>query len=108
MGPDTNIDNVTLMFDGKEIGTSSNIQMSVGVDTKEDEIKDIPFGINGRYECSFKLTGESKRRLFLFVHLSCEIERLRKIALRVKRIKVKKKLLGRINRYIYRIYKLGY
>lgn len=109
MEPENNIDikSMKIWFEDQEIGTIENASISIEVESPKEEIKDIPFELNKKYECSFKLIGDSKKRLFLWLNINSENIRLIKIFNKTKKLRTKKKLLGRINKNRYELIKNG-
>lgn len=104
MEPDMLIVNdVNVIIDGQKIGNLTDVTIKVPT----DERKDSPFSCNKSLECSFKLTRKSKRNLAIFFKLNFENVKLQKILYKTRKLRVKKKLAGRINRNVYELMKYG-
>lgn len=99
MGQDElNFNSATLYIDGQEVGKINNLNIEC-----VEAPKDINFDFNRSFECSFKLKGENRRKLFKCIHLNLENARLIRIFNKTQKWRIKKKLIARINRNIYEL-----
>jgi hypothetical protein len=102
MEPDQlNLNYGTLYIDGQEVGKIDNLNIESMEVSKNTN--DTNFDFNKSFEGYFILKGENRRKLFRYMYLNLENIRLIRIFIKTKKLRVKKKLAGRINRNIYEL-----